>query len=451
MADNFGLKIGIEGEKDFKNALRDINSSFKVLGSEMNLVSSEFDKNDRSMESLTARNRVLNKEIDTQTLKIETLQKALDNASASFGENDKRTLAWQVQLNNAKADLNGLEKELKQNDTALSNVGNEFNSAEKQSGQFEKAIKTSADTAEKAESRFSNLGSTLGKIGVAIGAGVVAIGAAAVSAGKALANTTVSASAYADEILTQATVTGMSTESLQAYKYAAELIDTPLETVTATMSKNIKSMASARDGSKATADAYKALGISVTDAHGNLRDGETVYWQAIDALGKMQNETERDALAMQIFGKSARELNPLIEQGSSGMAKLTDEAKRMGAVMSEDVMNGIKDFFGIHSPSSLMENQIGKNIGLGVASGITKSGLTIKDAFKNVIPTDLDATLSYNANFSNLPERTNSIIDYSSMKRVFVEALSEMNLSVALDGYKVGEIIKNTVIKEVFA
>ena len=66
---------------------------------------------------------------------------------------------------------------------------------------------------------------------------------------------------------------------------------------------------------KATADAYKALGISVTDAHGNLRDGETVYWQAIDALGKMQNETERDALAMQIFGKSARELNPLIEQG----------------------------------------------------------------------------------------------------------------------------------------
>lgn len=787
MADNFGLKIGIEGEKDFKNALRDINSSFKVLGSEMNLVSSEFDKNDRSMESLTARNRVLNKEIDTQTLKIETLQKALDNASASFGENDKRTLAWQVQLNNAKADLNGLEKELKQNDTALGSVGNEFNSAEKQSEQFDKALKTSSDTADKAESRFSNLGNTLGKIGVAIGAGVVAIGAAAVSAGKALANTTVSASEYADEILTQATVTGMSTESLQAYKYAAELIDTPMETVTATMSKNIKSMASARDGSKATADAYKALGISVTDASGNLKDGETVYWQAIDALGKMQNETERDALAMQIFGKSARELNPLIEQGSSGMAKLTDEAKRMGAVMSEDalstlgkfddsmqrlksgagaaqnvlgtvllpqlqlltdsgtnllgeftkgisdangdwgkisevigntvgglvnilmdnlpkiielglnivksigqaiidnlpmiidaavnivmtllqglvsalpeitkgalqlvlslldgiiqnlpaiveaallmvvtlaqgiadalpelipkivdavilivetlidnidmlidasiaiimalaeglitalpilieklpviidklivaitdnlpkllemgiililklaegllkaipqliakiptiiaslisgfaslyskltnvgidlitkirdgfvgkvtefkdiginmvkglwegiknstswlldkikgfgadVMNGIKDFFGIHSPSTLMENQIGKNIGLGVASGITKSGSKIADALKEVVPTDMDAALSYNANFSNLPVRMDPIIDYNSLKRVFVEALKEMNLSVALDGYKVGEIVKSTIVKEVFA
>ena len=52
---------------------------------------------------------------------------------------------------------------------------------------------------------------------------------------------TVGASQYADEILTQSTVTGMSTESLQAYKYAAELIDTPLETLTSTMSKKIKS------------------------------------------------------------------------------------------------------------------------------------------------------------------------------------------------------------------
>ena len=66
MADNFGFKIGLEGEKEFKNALREINQSFKVLGSEMNLVSSQFDKNDRSVQALTTRNNLLNKEIDTQ-------------------------------------------------------------------------------------------------------------------------------------------------------------------------------------------------------------------------------------------------------------------------------------------------------------------------------------------------------------------------------------------------
>lgn len=51
VADNFGLKIGIEGEKEFKKALSEINQSFKVLGSEMKLVSSQFDKNDKSVRA----------------------------------------------------------------------------------------------------------------------------------------------------------------------------------------------------------------------------------------------------------------------------------------------------------------------------------------------------------------------------------------------------------------
>ena len=62
MADDFGLKIGLEGEKEFKKALSEINQSFKVLGSEMKLVESQFDKNDNSAEALAARNQVLNKE-----------------------------------------------------------------------------------------------------------------------------------------------------------------------------------------------------------------------------------------------------------------------------------------------------------------------------------------------------------------------------------------------------
>ena len=103
MADNFGLKIGLEGEKEFKNALRDINQSFKVLGSEMKLVSSEFDKNDKSIQAVAARNEVLNKSIDAQKEKISTLEAALKNASESFGENDRRTQNWAIQLNNAKA------------------------------------------------------------------------------------------------------------------------------------------------------------------------------------------------------------------------------------------------------------------------------------------------------------------------------------------------------------
>ena len=110
MSENFGLKIGLEGEKEFKKSLAEINNSFKVLGSELKLVDSQFDKNDKSTEALTARSEVLNKEIDQQKQKIETLRSALANAAESFGENDRRTQSWQIQLNNAQAALNGIER-----------------------------------------------------------------------------------------------------------------------------------------------------------------------------------------------------------------------------------------------------------------------------------------------------------------------------------------------------
>jgi len=344
MADNFGLKIGVEGEKEFKRALSDINQSFKVLGSEMKLVESEFDKNENSVQSLTSKNEVLTKQIDAQKDKIETLRKALENASTSFGENDRRTQAWAVQLNNAQAELNSMERELKGNEKALDSVADEFNAAEKQADQFGDELDKTGKDADSAGGKFEKLGSVVKGVGAAMGVAFAAIGTAAIGAGKALVDMTVEAAAYADEMLTQSTVTGMSVESLQAYSYAADLVDVSMETLTGSMAKQVKSMSNARDGSAKFADAYAKLGISVADSNGQLRDSETVYWETIDALGKISNETERDALAMQIFGKSAQELNPLIAQGSAGIAALTEEAKRMGAVLSEESIEKLGAF-----------------------------------------------------------------------------------------------------------
>ncbi len=338
MADNFGLKIGVEGEKEFKKALADINQSFKVLGSEMKLATSQFDKNESSVESLTAKNEVLTKQIDAQKGKIETLRSALQNASDSFGENDRRTQQWVVALNNAEAELNGMERELKDNEQAIDKMGDESADAAKQTDKLGDEIEDTAKEADASGGKFEKLGSIVKGVGVAMGAALAAIGTAAIAAGKALVDMTVEAAAYADEMLTQSTVTGMSVESLQAYSYAADLVDVSLDTLTGSMAKNVKSMASAADGSAKYADAYAQLGVSVTDANGNLRDSEDVYWEVIDALGGISNETERDALAMQLFGKSAQDLNPLIAQGSEGIAALTDEAKRMGAVLSEETI-----------------------------------------------------------------------------------------------------------------
>lgn len=186
MADTFGLKIGLEGEKEFKKALAEINQSFKVLGSEMKLVESQFSKSDNSVEALTARNQVLNKEIEAQKQKIETLRQALANAAESFGENDRRTQAWQIQLNNAQAVLNGMERELADNEVAMDELGKEMDDTGDSADDLEEELDDAGDAADDSEGKFSKLGGTLKTVGVAIGACVAAAAAAAVSLGKAV-------------------------------------------------------------------------------------------------------------------------------------------------------------------------------------------------------------------------------------------------------------------------
>ena len=169
MADSFGLKIGVEGEREFKNSLRDINQSFKVLGSEMQLVTSQFDKNDKSVNALTARKSVLTKEITAQKDKIAVLKDALENSAASFGENDKRTQNWQIQLNKAQAELNGMERELGENEKALEDVGDEMNATGKNADKLGDEVEDTGKEAEESGKKFEKLGGILKGVGVAIG------------------------------------------------------------------------------------------------------------------------------------------------------------------------------------------------------------------------------------------------------------------------------------------
>ena len=69
---------------------------------------------------------------------------------------------------------------------------------------------------------------------------------------------------------------------------------------------------------------------SIEDSTGKLRDRQEVFYEAIAALGKIADETERDIVAMNLFGKSAQELNPLIQGGAETLRQLGDEAERAG-------------------------------------------------------------------------------------------------------------------------
>lgn len=251
MADNFGLKIGVEGEKEFKKALSDINQTFKVLGSEMKLVSSEFDKQDKSVAAVAARNEVLNKAIDAQKDKISTLESALKNAADSFGENDRRTQNWAIQLNNAKAELNGMERELDNSADAADDLGDE--------------LKETGGEAESSGGKFEKLGSVLKGVGAAMGAVALAAGAAALKLGKEVI------SAYADfEQLVGGVDTLFGDASQTVQNYAANAFKTAgmsaneyMETVTGFSASLIQSLGGD------TAKAAEVADMAITDMADN--------------------------------------------------------------------------------------------------------------------------------------------------------------------------------------
>ena len=155
MADStFGLKIGLEGEREFKKAIADINREMRVLGSEMKVVASQFGENATDADALTARNQVLGKEIEAQRSKIQALKAALDNASASFGQSDSRTQNWRIQLNNATATLNDMERELSENTTKIDQLTTAAGSSEGE-------LKDAASGADKLSREVDELGGEL--------------------------------------------------------------------------------------------------------------------------------------------------------------------------------------------------------------------------------------------------------------------------------------------------
>ena len=295
MADSFGLKIGLEGEKEFKKALADINQSFKVPGSEMKLVTSQFDNNDSSAEALAAKHKALSNQIEAQKQKIETLRAALKNASDSFGENDRRTQNWQIQLNNAEAALNDMERELKDTSEAAGDMGEE--------------VEDAGDSAEKSENKFSKLGGVLKTVGAAMGAVAVAAGAAAVKLGKEVI------AAYADyeqlvggvDTLFKDSSQQLQTYAANAYKTAGLSANDYMETVTGFSASLIQSLGGD------TEKAVKYADMAITDMSDNANKMGTdmsSIQNAYQGFAK-QNYTMLDNLKLG-YGGTKQEMERLL-------------------------------------------------------------------------------------------------------------------------------------------
>lgn len=287
MAGNIkGITIEFRGDTTkLDKALRQIKSSTKDIDKELKNVDKALKFNPTSVDLWRQKQDLLKqkiKETESNLKELKNIQAQMDTQGI-----DKNSEAYR----RVQREIIETESKLKTFEGQLRKIGNVNLRA--MSEQFK-------DMGNKLESA----GRSMQGLSTAAAAVTAAIGALTVKSGK-----------WADDLNTMSKVYSIGTGELQKYSAAAELVDVDVETIAKSHVMLEKKMMSAAKGTGASAEAFEKLGVEVTDSNGELRNGDAVWQDVIKALGSMQNETERDAIAMQLMGKSAANLNPLIEDG----------------------------------------------------------------------------------------------------------------------------------------
>lgn len=177
---------------------------------------------------------------------------------------------------------------------------------------------------------------------VANGANAVAEATKGISAGATMAVSgllamSMQAAQSANDLIQMSNQTGLTTDTLQKLKYASSQINVPLDTITS-------SIDAMRQKLTQSDSAWKRIGVNVKDQNGELKSTEQIFNQTIKALGNIENETKRDAAAMEIFGSHAKDLKGLIDDGGKAFRQLGEEADKMGVIMSEDDLQKLAEF-----------------------------------------------------------------------------------------------------------
>lgn len=324
--------VELSGEAKYREALKSLSSDNKVLSSEMRKLKAEFKGQTDSMEFLTRKGELLNKQLNTQKERVDTLRAAVANAKEKYGEAAEETQNWIIKLNNAEAQQFNLEHAIEENNEALENQGKSMTGLGDIAEKF--ADKLGIKIPEGAKKALNGVkGFSTGTV-AAMGAAAAAV-AATTAVYKKLFDLVLDEASKADEVLTESLATGLSTKVVQQYEYAANLIDVPLNVITGAAAKITRSMSEARDGNDELSQAFQSLGVQIIDSSGQLRNSNDVLLETAEALNKMENVTERDAMALKLIGRSFQDLNPLVAQGTDVLEGYMKEAENVGYVLDE--------------------------------------------------------------------------------------------------------------------
>jgi methyl-accepting chemotaxis protein len=347
---------------NFKAGIAEMNRELRVLESGFRASAASLGDWANDATGLEMRIKSLSSQMEIQEKKVAAVRTEYERIKAEKGENSRAAQDLEIKLNKETETLGKMQNELNETEGSLE----EMRSSSDSVGE---SVEESGQKAQEAGEKFEGFKSVLGGIGSVVRGAITVVAGLAVavaSVGASISALVLSSADAAAQLVDMSAKTGISTTRLQEYSFIADQVGTSLDTITGANARLIRSMDSAREqtGTYAqklaeakaagedigdielgdAAAAFQALGVQVTDANGNLRDNEQVFADVIDALGRVGNESERDALAMQIFGKGAQEINPLVKAGADEMARLADQAHQVGAVMSEEDVAALESF-----------------------------------------------------------------------------------------------------------
>ena len=316
-----GLTIEIGGDTtNLVKSMSEVNKHSKDLSKELKDVDRLLKLDPGNTELVAQKQKLLAESVSTTKEKLDQLREAEKQVQEQVKKGD----ASEEQYRALQREIIKTEQELKNVEKAAKDFG----------GSLTQSLKKAGADMQEFGGKVTGAGNAMMPLSAAAGGALAGLVGMGVKAGMA-----------ADDINTLAKQTGLSTEEIQKFMYASDLIDVPLETLTSSMAKLTRNMDGAREGTGAAADAFKALGVSVTDnVTGELRNNQDVFDEIITKLGGVANETERNALTMAIFGKSAQDLNPLILGGADALSQLGAEAEAAGLILSQDTLDAANEF-----------------------------------------------------------------------------------------------------------
>lgn len=330
-----GITIEIDGDtKKLNTALKEVDSQLSSTKTALKDVEKLLKLDPQNVELLDQKQRLLNEAIETTKTRLDTLKGAMSDDLAPD-------------------EVDALNREIIATEQSLADFESQAEDASDATDDLGDNMKETKEETEGAKEGWTESKAVLAELAKE---GLDKAAEACKKLAKALAGAVGDSASYADEILTMSTQYGMSTDALQEYSYMAELVDTDLGTITGSMTKLTRAMGSGNE-------TFAKLGISITNADGSMRSADAVFLDVIDALGQMESGVERDNVAMELFGKSAQELNPLIETGSTGIAAYAQEAHDMGAVLDEEALTSLGEmddsFQRVEQAGTALKNTIG--------------------------------------------------------------------------------------------